>query len=260
MSDDIFSESNSENSGPVIDPDKDYFQEYVGEGKKYKDEKAAGRALIEKDLFIEQLKREAEEARQELRSRISVEEALTKLQERQTETSGQATSHRENVSGEGNQSTSASSVDIDKLVEEKLTARERAMQEASRKAKEEQNLNTVRERLSEVYGPNFSSEVKKKAQELGVSTQFLTEAGAKEPNAVFKLLGLDQQKGYRDITDPAPAQSRVNTSANTGNNSGLRNEAFYQKMRKEDPKRFWSSKVQAQRHKDALELGERFFQ
>lgn len=257
MSDDIFSESSSENSGPVIDPEKDYFQEFVGEGKKYKDEKAAGRALIEKDLFIEQLKREAEEARQELRSRISVEEALTKLQERQTETSGQATSHRENGSGEGNQSTQ---VDIDKLVEEKLTARERAMQEATRKAQEEKNLNTVRQKLSEVYGPNFASEVKKKAEELGVSTQFLTEAGAKEPNAVFKLLGLDQQKGYRDITDPAPAQSRVNTSANMGSDTGLRNNAFYQKMRKEDPKRFWSSKVQAQRHKDALELGERFFQ
>lgn len=259
MSDDIFSENNTEGSGPVIDPEKDYFQEYVGEGKKYKDERAAGRALIEKDLFIEQLKREAEEARQELRSRLSVEEALTKLQqERQTGTSGEATNHRENVSGEGNQS--ANQVDIDKLVEEKLTARERAAQEAQRKSREEQNLASVKAKLTEVYGPNFASEVKKKAEELGVSTQFLTEAGAREPNAVFKLLGIDQQKGYRDITDPAPAQSRINTSATQSNDSGLRTNAFYQKMRKEDPQRFWSSKVQAQRHKDALELGDRFFQ
>lgn len=256
MSEDLF-EDTEKNSGPVIDPEKNYFEEYVGEGKKYKDEIAAGRALIEKDLFIEQLKREAEEARQELRSRLSVEEALTKLQERQTDRSGEATSHHN--TGEGTQ-TKSTDVDIDKLVEEKLSAREKAAIEAARKSKEEENLSTVKRRLTEVYGPNYASEVKKKAQELGVSTQFLTEAGAREPNALFKLLEVDNQKGYRDITDSAPPPSRVNTTATTNSQSGVRDSSYYDRLKKEDPKRYWSAQVQNQRHKDALALGERFFQ
>lgn len=261
MSNDIFEEELS-NSGPSIDPEKNYFEELVGEGKKYKDEIAAGRAIVEKDAFIEQLKREAEEMRQDLRSRISVEEALTKLSSsNDTNTgreSGQATSHHEEQVGESKPSTTTD-VDIKKLVEEELSAREKLNAQKAAEQRQQANLQTVREKLTEAYGPNYAGEVKRKAQELGVSTQFLTEAGAKEPNALFRLLGVDQSKGYRDITDPAPARSQVNTAA-TPSNSGQRTNSYYQKMRKEDPKRFWSAEVQSQRHKDALSMGEAFFQ
>ena len=249
MSEDIF--ENTNNDGPTIDPEKDYFSEYVGEGKKYKDTKAAGRALIEKDLFIEQLKKEAEEARQELRSRLSVEEALTKLRE-QPKANEEGQAHQAPQGGDGARNDA---IDIDKLVEEKLAAREQELQNKTREQREQENLNAVQERLREVYGPNFAAKVKEEAEKLGVSTQFLTETGRREPKALYKLLDLDTQRGYRDITNPAPAASRVNTSGMTNPGNTERTLSYYEKLRKEDPKRYWSADVQAQKHKDALRLG-----
>ena len=258
---DIF-QSDSNNPGPVIDPEKDYFSEFVGEGKKYKDAKAAGRALIEKDLFIEQLKREAEEARQEARSRISVEEALTKISSNRAEPENKGQGHQPPADGNGavNQSGGGNNVDIEKLVEEKLAARERDIQQKTQRQREEENLNTVQQKLQEIYGPNYAAKVKEEAEKLGVSTQFLTETGRREPKALFKLLDLDTQRGYRDITEPAPAQSRVNTAGMTNSNSSSdRTMSYYEKLKREDPKRYWTSDVQVQKHKDALRLGQKFF-
>ena len=258
MSEDIFENTNTNNDGPVIDPEKDYFEEYVGEGKKYKDTKAAGRALIEKDLFIESLKKEAEEARQELRSRLSVEEALTKLREKpETYEAGQA--HQASQGGSGANGDAGNNLDIDKLVEEKLAQREQELQQKTREQKEQENLSEVQQRLQEVYGPNFATKVKEEAEKLGVSTQFLTETGRREPKALYKLLDLDTQRGYRDITDPAPAPSRVNTAGMTNPGNVDRTQSHYEKLRKTDPKRYWSAEVQQQRHKDALRLGAKFF-
>ena len=257
---DIF-QSDSNNSGPVIDPEKDYFSEFVGEGKKYKDAKAAGRALIEKDLFIEQLKREAEEARQEARSRISVEEALTKISSNRAEPVNNGQGHQPPSDGNGavNQPGGGNNVDIEKLVEEKLAAHERDIQQKTQRQKEEENLNTVQQKLQEIYGPNYAAKVKEEAEKLGVSTQFLTETGRREPKALFKLLDLDTQRGYRDITDPAPASSRVNTAGMTNSGSSDRTMSYYERLRKSDPKRYLSQEIQVQKHKDALRLGQAFF-
>lgn len=266
MSEDIFEDTNAD--APVIDPEKDYFEEFVGEGKKYKDSKAAGRAILEKDLFIDQLKKEAEEARQELRSRISVEEALTRIQTTnktsQTNDSGQATSHREDGNGANQDPQGITSEAIDKLVEEKLKAREQAASQRTAQEREEANLASVRDKLSAVYGPNFAAKVKEQADSLGVSTQFLTETGAREPRALFKLLDITEAHAgqRRDITDQnfsAPPRSVVNTSGVTNPGSTERTQAYYDKLRKAEPKRYFSAEVQSQRHKDALRMGPKFF-
>lgn len=257
MSEDIF-EDNSNPNTPVIDPEKDYFSEFVGDGKKYKDTKAAGRALLEKDLFIEKLKQEAEEARQELRSRLSVEEALTKLQTQpKSNDTGQA--YQASQGGSGANDGGGNSPDIDKLVEEKLLAREKQQKEASLKAQQEANLQEVRQKLEGTFGPNYAKAVKEKAAELGVSTEFLTETGARMPSALYKLLDIGTQAPRRDISDPAPVRSSINTSGMTNPGNVDRTMSYYENLRKSDPKRYFTADVQAQKHKDAIRLREKFF-
>jgi hypothetical protein len=40
---------------------------------------------------------------------------------------------------------------------------------------------------------------------------------------------------------------------------GERDSSYYDNLRKTDPKRYFTQEVQAQRHRDALKLGEKFF-
>ena len=35
--------------------------------------------------------------------------------------------------------------------------------------------------------------------------------------------------------------------------------SYYEKLKKADPKRYWTADIQAQKHKDALRLGMAFF-
>lgn len=258
MSEDLFNEENKD--APVIDPDKDYFEEFVGEGKKYKDSKAAGRAILEKDLYIERLEKEGSEYRQEIQSRLSIEEALTKMNsESNTNSNAQATSQQEDGNTGANDSQGITPEAIDNLVEEKLKARELADQQRSIKEKEDSNLDLVRGKLSETYGPNFAAKVKERAEELGVSTQFLTDTGAREPKALFKLLDLDVETPRRDLADPAPQRSVVNTASMTNAGPTDRTQSYYDNLKKQNPSEYWTAKVQNQRHKDALRIGERFF-
>lgn len=252
---DIFENTND---GPVIDPEKDYFTELVGEDKKYKDTKAAGRALVEKDVFIEQLKKEAEEARTELRARLTVEEMLDQM--RNSSTTSNASNAEVTNQQEAVQTNKEALLpeDIDKLVEQKLLAKEKEQRELEFKQRSESNLNEVKAKLTEVYGTNYAAAIKQKAQELGVTTEFLSETAAREPKALFKLLDLAETKAPQNIFE-APVQSSVNTAAISRVDTGERTQGYYDKLKKSDPKRYWSAEVQSQRHKDALRLGERFF-
>jgi hypothetical protein len=262
---DIF--ENNESGVPAIDPDKDYFTELVGDDKQYKDTKAAGRALVEKENYIKQLEKEGAEARQELQARLSVEEALTKMQ---TSANDSANRKSKEDSGQGNSSQSSggngaenrsakelSEADISNLVKEGMLAQKREEATQTEEALRATNLTTVKTKLESEYGVGYSSKVQEKAKELGVTTQFLSEMGAREPNALFKLL--DVGVTPKNIFEAEPPRGRVNTSSMTVPNSGVRNEEYYQKVRKTNPKEFYSQAVQTQRHKDALKLGQAFF-
>src|SRR6266571_2966371 len=72
-------------------PSPDLFNELVGEGRKYKTPLDAARALLHKDEFIDQLKREnaemrtdREAARAELNTRMKLEEFVTKIEASRT--------------------------------------------------------------------------------------------------------------------------------------------------------------------------------
>ena len=56
-----------------IDPDKDYFEELVGDDKPFKSPKDLARAKLESDKFIEQLKQENREWEKKAKEAIALE-------------------------------------------------------------------------------------------------------------------------------------------------------------------------------------------
>jgi hypothetical protein len=83
--------------------------------------------------------------------------------------------------------------------------------------------------LQEVFGDDYKRHVQAQAKTLGVGTDFLTDAAAKNPQAFYRLIGLDQNT-KSDAFSPPP-RSQMTTP--TGSNSNQKNYSYFKKLRQE---------------------------
>lgn len=137
--------------------------------------------------------------------------------------------------------------EIEKLLEQKLTAREQ-------QRKEEQNYRLVEDKLTEHYGPNYQSVLKQQIDQLGLDKDFVNDLAKKHPSVLFRTLGLEGQKQTESFQTPLPSSQRRDPFAG----KEKRTNAWYQKLRKTDPVAYRSPKIQDQMLKDAIELGPAF--
>jgi len=225
---------------PVIDDNKDYLTELVGEGKKFSDPKALARGKYEADLFVERLKQENLGLRNELNSRVKMEEFLDKLNSSQNTKSpdaGQQPPDQDKGSTPG-----LKPEDVLKLLDQR-----------EQQSKATQNVNKVKERLQESLGPNYANKLKQVANTLNLSTEHLNTLAATSPDALYKLIGLEDKK-----QEPfqAPPRNQMSSSFSPTNTS--RDWDYYEDLRKKDKLKYWSPAVQNQMHQDAIRLGEKF--
>jgi hypothetical protein len=243
MMTDLFNDSDDSD----IDPNKDHYTELVGEGKKYKDNQAAGRALVEKDAFIERLKAEAHGLRQELNTRLKLEEVVDRI----SSTSKSPTSEQPPREPDNGQPASQlTPEDVQKLVTQTLTDDAKATKRAN-------NLAVVEEKLQEAFGPTFRRTVKAQAAKLGLGEEFLKNLAAEQPTAFLKLMEVEGREHSSVPTPPAPS---VNSAAlGFRPTQGVKRKSFYDSIKKQDPRRYWSPSVQNEMHNEALKQGQSFF-
>lgn len=230
-----------------LDPAKNYYDEFVGEGKKYKDNEAAGRALAEKDAFIEKLKGETSGLRQELKTRLSLEEAVTRIS-----SSKLPITEPEPKAPEPNIALSASfdPASVGELIDKTLTDREA-------NARRTRNAGVVEEKLQEAFGPTYKRTVKEQAQKLGLGEAFLKDLAAEQPQAFLKLF--DVVPTHSNPAASTAPRSGINTESFSRISDGTRRQSHFNEIRKKDPGRYWSVSVQNEIHKEALRQGESFF-
>lgn len=240
---DLFNDSDDTD----IDPNKDYFSDLVGDGKKYKDNAAAGRALVEKDAFIERLKAEAHGLRQELNTRLKLEEVIDRI----SSTSKSPTSEQPPREPDNGQPASQlTPEDVQKLVTQTLT-------DDAKKAKRDRNLAVVEEKLQEAFGPTFRRTVKAQAAKLGLGEEFLKNLAAEQPTAFLKLMEVEGREHSSVSAPPAPS---VNSAAlGFRPSQGIKRKSYYDGIKKQDPRRYWSPSVQNEMHNEALKQGQSFF-
>lgn len=244
-----------ENEGtrePVIDPNKDWMAEYVGEGKKFKDAADLAKGKAHSDAFIFRLQKEMDGLRQELNTRIKLEEFMDRMNSQNSSGANQATQ----TAGTGNQtdgtaSSATSTPDIEKLIEERLAAKEAEL-------RERQNLDIARQKLQETLGQDYQSELESRTQALGLTKDFVANLAKTQPKALFALLGIDAQQSRRTDDLFAPKGS-VNTSALNQGQTSEKTWSYYEKLRRQNPATYWSSQVQSEIHRQAAKLGERFY-
>lgn len=225
----------------VVDPDKDYYAELVGPGKKYADQKAFGRSRVEADIHIARIEDEQKRLRAELANRIEYEDFLNQL--KSIPLTGSAITP---PSEPPKDLTGFKQEDIERLLDMKLQQREQ-----ERTA--EQNLNIVDRKLTEVYGQQYAQHLKRQAAELGVSESFIRNVASANPKALYRLLGIEEKTNKDNAFQP-PLKNEFSFAS--GLPSGdKRGDSYYEEIRKKDPNKFFSAKIQNEIFDRIKEIG-----
>lgn len=233
-----------------VDPSKNYLEELVGEGKKFKSVDELARGKAESDAYIQTLTSKLDELRDELTKRKTVEEVADLLRSRQDK----VPSNHAHDDGDGEDEpvvpNSFKQEDIEALLEKKLQEKE-AMSRAER------NLNEVNEKLRNKFGDGASKVLMEKADQLGVSMEYLEAQAKANPKVFYRLIDLDRTTS--SFTPHTPPSSSVNTVMSDGLGEGARTASYYEKLFKAQPHLRWDPKITIQQHKDAQRLKEKFF-
>ncbi len=137
--------------------------------------------------------------------------------------------------------------DIDSILEQKLTQRERL-------AKQTENFNMVKAKLKEQFGDKAAEVLKQRMDTLGLDQAFTDELAKSHPQVFLKTFGVDEVKTSTNIAPPRSSQ-RQNQFAPTVQK---RDWNYYQQMLKNDPRGYLDPKIAIQMHNDAIELGDAF--
>ena len=222
-----------------------YFDQLVGEGKKFSNQEELARGKAESDRYIQELK----DKLAELETDKKVEERVAELLNRQN-SNPDPTPNGE----EAHQPAKPSEkVDLTEEVRKILHAE-------SKQARVANNVNEVADKLISVYGDEEKANqiVKQKAKELNVSVEYLQDVAAQSPQAFYTLIRLDDQPAH----SARPTHGDVNPAALKNNpaNAKPNTYRFFEQMRKENPKLWSSREIQLQIHKAALANPDAFFE
>lgn len=219
-----------------------FLTELVGEGKKFKDTEALARGKYESDRFVQKLQDELRELREDFNQRSKLEEQVSRLEQFQS-----TASKREDTPSserEPENTANMSAEEVAELIQQKIKQQKEA-------DSQEQNLLSVKRELEKKWGSDFKRHLERRTVELGLGKEFANGLAATHPKAFLDLMvGGGVPDGY-----VPPATSTVRQAPSTGRKT----YNDFQKLRREDPNLYHSSRVQSEMHKLAMELGEDFY-
>jgi C4-type Zn-finger protein len=217
-------------------------------GENWKDPEVLAKGKIEADGYIQTLEGQLTQMREDLKKKEYQEEVLEQLQKKATESTavnnGVPNNNNSNTEGE-NTTRNLSEEDLKSLVEQTLNQREAD-------AVTKTNLQRVDEELDKSFGTNAEEVVKKKAEELGMSMERLSEIASESPNAFFTLIG-EPKPTFNPMVNGSVRTEGVNMQVSTD-----RNWQYYQKLRRENPNQYYEPKMQQQLLQDRMRLGDNF--
>ena len=210
-------------TGTQVQNTDQVFTKTVGEGKQYATQEDLAKGKLEADAFIEQLKVENAQLREDIGKRPTLDDVqdIMKLQN----------ADQNKPSSELNEEA------LNTLVDSRLESRQTL-------AIEHTNVTQASNKMVELYGEKANAQVAKKAGELGVSVKYLQDQAAKSPAIFYSIMGVDNT-APTSVAGNQTAQGN-NTEQFNVNPMGTQDGTMghYEKLRKEDPKKYFSPKVQ----------------
>lgn len=241
-------DNTNQNDQVQIDPNKNYLEELVGEGKKFKTQEDLARGKAEADAYIEHMKARMDELRQDYTKLHEQHNAGPSLKEtldqyiaelKQSQGTNQPL-------GQEDKSAPLDEAKIADIIKQHIAANKQL-------DVEEGNARKVESRLQEAYGPNYKQIVSQQINQLGISVDFFNNLARTSPQAVYNTLRLDDR--HQEVFQSPPTSTQRNDPFAKNN----RTETYYEKMRRERPLEYRNPKTQDQMFKDINDQGEAFF-
>jgi len=215
----------------------------VGEGRKYTDVEALAKSRVEADEFIEQLKAEGAEMREqlgkleeELKGKAEVEELLKNLTPKQEVADNQ---------------TQLTAEDVTKII-----------QDQQQQTVAEQNKKVVEQKVLDKFNGDTEATklfLREQLVDAGVSASDFQALAKNSPKAALRLVGIDA-----NITKPTQTPA-VSTIPSVNNEQipepSVRNDAYYRALRqKMGSKAFYADhNLQKEKFDQLNKLGDEFF-
>ncbi len=229
--------------------------ELVGDGKKFATVNDLARGKLEADSFIEKIKAENNELRVLLKhteGKISQAATVEDILKRVGSGSNTASDTPTANVPSSNQPVGLTREDVVNLLAEK-----------ERQTKAFENYTLANRKLIEAYGDRAKEIVAIKASELGIAPGMLKAMAESSPKAFLAVLGVNGAPHQAAARAGAGVMGTVNTAGmnNLPSVDAVRNQAYYDKMRKEvgSIKFATNTQLQLQMHKDMERLGDSFF-
>jgi hypothetical protein len=240
-----------QNNDPQIDPNKNYLETLVGEGKKFKTVEELARGKAEADLYIETVNKRSDQLREDylkLRETANTQAKLEDLLAR-LENAPQRQEPSLQLPAEPVQATPQFDPSkLDSLIDRRVEQREAQM-------KADANFRTVQNKLKEQFGNSYQTVLQDRMNFLNLSTEDVDTLARKSPSALYNALGLG---GTTQDSLMSPPRSTTNSAGFRPQGEPKRTWSYYQDMKKKDPKAYYDPKIANQMHDDAIALGTDF--
>jgi hypothetical protein len=237
---DVFSE-------PSATTPESYIEKYVGEGKKYASVEDLAKAYANADTHISELKTDLQSTREFIAEKLDEiakqREAQPPVQNVEPRTQNPVPAAPPNDAGE----------DLDTRIAKALELRDN-------QKRLQENANIVQDVLVERLGSveKAAEAVISKAKELGLHPSDMKELAAKSPKAFLTTMGVDPDVKPVSSSTPAPRSDVRPDMVNPGAPKP-RTYRFHEDVRKSNPSLYNSISYQQKLMKDAMELGDEFF-
>lgn len=239
--------ANTDNDEVQLDPSKNYLEELVGEGKKFKTPEGLARGKVESDAYIitltkrmDDLKRDYLTMREDSTARASLDDLIQQIREEKLAQNNQNEQPSQQPSLDPNASKT--------LISDTLK---------SIRAEEKADLNyaTVEKTLKEKYGNNYGTILKEQADSLGLTSEDVNALARKSPTAFFRTMGLDQpaQEQFQ-----APPRGSLRNDSFVPRGQTKRTWSYYQELKKSNPRLYLDPKTAVQMNADYTLLGKEF--
>jgi len=216
--------TNNQDTGTQVQNTDQVFNQTVGEGKQYATQEDLAKGKKEADVFIEQLKLENKELREDIGKRPTLDDVrdIMKLQEE-------------------NQNTTSSELDeeaLNKLVDSRF-------ENIQHKKTAVSNITEASNKMVSLYGEKASEQVSKKAEELGVTVEYLQDQASRSPAMFYSIMGVSEEASNQSVAgNQSPQGKNTEQFNNTQHGTKEGTWGYYEELRKENPKKYFSPKVQ----------------
>lgn len=220
----------------------------VGDGKKFKDAEALAKAKLESDRFIKQLEQEKAQLLEDLKGRMKLEQLMDKLDKAPIVNTGtDQNTKSEEKSTENKESQKGLTLED---VEQLLSKKEQEIRQKT-------NVETVAQKMKEMFGDNFQEHVNNRAKDLDLDVSYLADLAKNRPTAFLNLMKTEQKTSAKTNSDNLLFSHAMNT-AGMNNTKLPKKFSDFSKLRKEDPVKFYSAPVQQEIYKLTQEYGSDF--